>query len=47
MPAPLSSPPPRPTNWWRTIPGQLAILVVAFGVVLILCQVLGVVDVRG
>jgi len=47
MPAPLSSPPPEPSSWWRTIPGQLSILVMVLGLVLILCQVLGVVDVRG
>lgn len=23
---PLSQPPPQPTSWWKTIPGQLALV---------------------
>ena len=43
MHVPMSEPPKKPTNWWRTVPGQTAILVVCAGVLLILCQLLGIV----
>jgi hypothetical protein len=37
----LSTPPEKPTNWWRTIPGQLAIVAMLGGLVLILCALFG------
>lgn len=46
---PLSTPPAKPqptvkpTNWWRTIPGQLAILAMLAGLVVILLGVMGVI----
>jgi hypothetical protein len=46
MPMPLSTPPSKPTNWWRSMPGQLSIVVLIGGALLILAQVTGVIDVR-
>lgn len=46
MRPPLSEPPRKPTNWWKTIPGQLAILTMIIGAVLILCQLSGAAELR-
>ncbi|MDG4821287.1 hypothetical protein O7635_05395 [Asanoa sp. WMMD1127] len=33
----------KPTNWWKTVPGQGAIVVIAGGAFLILMAVVGVI----
>lgn len=40
---PLSNIPEKPTNWWKTIPGQLATLAIAIGLIVILLGVTGVI----
>lgn len=44
---PLSRPPRKSANWWKSIPGQLSIVVIVGGVLVILCQVMGIVNFRG
>ncbi|MEV4347786.1 hypothetical protein AB0J83_25295 [Actinoplanes sp. NPDC049596] len=39
---PLSEPPAPPRTWWGTIPGQLSILVMVGGVILVLLALAGV-----
>jgi hypothetical protein len=46
MPAPLSEPPRKPTNWWKTISGQIVILTMVIGALLIFCQLSGLAELR-
>lgn len=43
---PLSGPPPKPTSWWKTVPGQLALVVMLFGGIVIFCGLVGVLGPR-
>ena len=36
-------PPPRPTNWWKSLPGQAAILVITGGVIVIVLALTGII----
>jgi hypothetical protein len=40
---PLSQPPPAPRSWWGTIPGQLSLVVMLFGAIVILFGLLGII----
>lgn len=42
MRMPLSTPPPAPTSWWKTIPGQLALVVILGGALVIALGLMGV-----
>jgi hypothetical protein len=45
---PFSTPPAKhTTNWWKTIPGQLAIVVIGAALFLILIVATGVIHVEG
>lgn len=41
--APLSQPPAPPTSWWKSIPGQLALVVILGGGFVILLGLLGII----
>ena len=41
MRMPMSEPPKPPTSWWKTTAGQLSLLVIVGGLVLIFCVVFG------
>lgn len=41
---PFSRPPVRSANWWKSVPGQLAIVVMVGGLIFILCRLGGVFD---
>lgn len=43
---PFSQPPEQPTSWWKTVPGQLALVAMLFGGIVILCGLLGVIGPR-
>ena len=43
---PFSTPPPAPTSWWKTIPGQLALVAFLFGAIVILCGLMGIIGPR-
>lgn len=43
---PLSQPPTKPSNWWKSVPGQLAIMVMAIGLFVILLGAFGVIGPR-
>jgi hypothetical protein len=43
---PLSTPPVRPANWWKSLPGQAAILAMAIGVIVIALGLFGVIGPR-
>lgn len=40
---PLSQPPAAPTSWWKTIPGQLSLVVLLGGAIVITLGLLGVI----
>lgn len=41
---PLSTPPAKPTNWWKSIPGQASILVIIGGAIFIMLGLAGAFD---
>jgi hypothetical protein len=41
---PLSDPPKKPTSWWKSIPGQLAILVMIGALIWIILGATGVIS---
>lgn len=43
---PLSNPPPKPTSWWKTIPGQLALVAMFVGGIVIVLGLAGVIGPR-
>ena len=48
MPIPFNEPPKKPEGgWWKSIPGQAAIVVIGFGVLMIICALLGIIGPYG
>lgn len=43
---PFSEPPPKPKSWWGTIPGQLALVAMLIGAIIIFLGLAGVIGPR-
>lgn len=43
---PLSTPPSKdqPTNWWKSVPGQISIVIIGFGLFIVCLIGTGIVD---
>jgi hypothetical protein len=40
---PFSDSPPKPTSWWKSVPGQLFLVVVLFAAIFILFGLMGII----